>query len=110
MHVENDVMTEGQRNARGAVFAGHGSACFAAPLGNHGDAMKFMRLAQTSGGGNPYVLYDVVVVWLLLDSLPDALDSYKALEDTGFPKSILDAEPMFDALRSSGDKNHLDNE
>lgn len=85
-------------------------AVYHAALGNHGDAMKFMRLAQTSGGGNPYVLYDVVVAWLLLDSLPDALDSYKALEDTGFPKSILDAEPMFDALRSSGDKNHLDNE
>jgi tetratricopeptide (TPR) repeat protein len=78
-------------------------AVYHAALGNHGEAMEFMRLAQTSGGSNPYVSYDVVVVWLLLDSLPDALDSYKVLEDTGFPKSILDSEPMFDALRSSAD-------
>jgi len=63
--------------------------------------MEFLQLAQANGEGNPYVLYDVVVVWVLLDSGTEALESYKELVDTGFPMSILDAEPMFDALRSS---------
>jgi tetratricopeptide (TPR) repeat protein len=77
-------------------------AVYHAALGNHAKAMEFLRLAQTNGEGNPYVLYDVVVVWLLLDSDKEALESYEALLETGFPMSILDAEPMFDPLRSSG--------
>jgi len=71
-----------------------------AALGNHAKAMEFLQLAQVNGQGNPYVLYDVVVVWVILDSETEALESYKALVDTGFPMSILDAEPMFDSLRS----------
>ena len=76
-------------------------AVYHAALGNHAKAMEFSRLAQANGEGNPYVLYDVVVVWVLLNSETEALESYKVLVDTGFPMSILDAEPMFDALRSS---------
>jgi tetratricopeptide (TPR) repeat protein len=79
-------------------------AVYHAALGNRGKAIEFLRLAQSTGGGNPYVLYDVVVAWILLDSLTDALDFYKLLEDTGFPMSILNAEPMFDALRGTTDK------
>jgi len=75
-------------------------AVYHAALGNHAKALEFLQLAQASGEGNPYVLYDIVVVWVLLDSEKEALESYKALVDTGFPISILDAEPMFGALRS----------
>ena len=76
-------------------------AVYHAALGNHARAMEFLQLAQAAGEGNPYVLYDVVVVWVLLDSRTEALEAYKVLVDTGFPMTILDAEPMFDVLRSS---------
>lgn len=76
-------------------------AVYHAALGNHARAMEFLQVAKAAGEGNPYVLYDVVVVWVLLDSRTEALESYKALVETGFPMTILDAEPMFDVLRSS---------
>ena len=43
-------------------------AVYHAALGNHANAVEFLQLAQAAGEGNPYVLYDVVVVWVLLDS------------------------------------------
>jgi len=76
-------------------------AVYHAALGNHANAVKFLQLAQAAGEGNPYVLYDVVVVWVLLDSSTEALQSYTELVGSGFPMTILDAEPMFDMLRSS---------
>jgi hypothetical protein len=76
-------------------------AVYHAALGNHARAMEFLQLAQAAGEGNPYVLYDVVVVWVLLDSRTEAFEAYKVLVETGFPMTILDAEPMFDVLRSS---------
>jgi tetratricopeptide (TPR) repeat protein len=78
-------------------------AVYHAALGNRSEAREFLRLAQESGAGDPYVLYDMVVTWLLLDSPSEASGFYKELEDSGFPKSILDAEPMFDALPDTAD-------
>lgn len=73
-------------------------AVYHAALENRGPAMEFLRLARETGAGNPYVMYDTVVTYLLLDSPTEASDFYRELANSGFPKSILDAEPMFDAL------------
>lgn len=74
-------------------------AVYHAAINSHDDARKFLESALKVGGSNPFVHYDEVVTHLLLGSMKEAANAYEKLKGSGFPATVLNADPMLDQLK-----------
>ncbi len=74
-------------------------AVYHAAVGNHSQAGEFIQRATTLDGNNPFVLYDLTIALIIMDSLDEAQVLFKKSMEAGFPALILNAEPAFDPLR-----------
>ncbi|MFT7214335.1 MAG: tetratricopeptide (TPR) repeat protein [Granulosicoccus sp.] len=74
-------------------------AVYHAAISSHDDARKFLASALQVGGSNPFVHYDEVITHLLLGSMKEAATAYEKLKGSGFPATVLNADPMLDQLR-----------